>query len=72
MLAEINNFAAGVTEEFDPIANSRAIEPPPYPLFLSIGPPKTDTTHLNQLILCLDGLSFLHMRWIAFRFAVTP
>jgi hypothetical protein len=58
MLAEINNFAAGVTEEFDRIANSRAIESPPYPLFLSIGPPKTDTTHLNQLILCLDGLSF--------------
>jgi hypothetical protein len=61
MLEEINNFAAAVTKEFDPVANNRAIEPPPYPLFLSIGPPKTDTTHLNQLILCLDGLTlFAH------------
>jgi len=58
MQAAITNFAVSVTEDFDPIANRRAVDPPAYPLFFSIGPPKTDKTHLNQLILCLDALSF--------------
>jgi hypothetical protein len=54
----ITDFAVGVTEDFDPIVNRRTVGPPAYPLFFSIGPPKTDKTHLNQLILCLDALSF--------------
>ena len=58
MQEAITDFAVRVTEDFGPIVNRRAVDSPPYPKFLSIGPPKADKTHLNQLILCLDALGF--------------
>jgi hypothetical protein len=62
VLGQIIGFAAGVAEEIDSFAARRLFglssEGPSYARQFSNGPPKTSTTHVNQLLLCVEALSF--------------
>jgi hypothetical protein len=61
-MGQVNGFAAAVADEMDGFAARKLFglnsQTPSYARLFSIGPPKTSTTHVNQMILCIRALSF--------------
>lgn len=59
---QVHGFAAAVADEIDGFAARKLFglnsETPSFARLFSIGPPKTSTTHVNQMILCIGALSF--------------
>jgi hypothetical protein len=68
-------FAAGVSDRIDDWAVRKFFglsseTPPPYVRLFSSGPPKTSTTRVSQMVLCVGALSFF---WHAIdRFSFRP
>ena len=62
VLGQMIGFAADVAEEIDSFARRRLFglssKAPSFARQFSSGPPKTSTTHVNQLLLCVEALSF--------------
>jgi hypothetical protein len=61
-MSQVNGFAVDVADKIDGFAARKLFglnsETPSYARLFSIGPPKTPTTHVNQVILCVGALSF--------------
>jgi hypothetical protein len=62
VIGQVNGFAAAVADHIDDCAARKLFglnsETRSYARLFSIGPPKTSTTHVNQMTLCVGALSF--------------
>jgi len=62
VLGQITGFAAGVAEEIDSLCERKLFglgsDTRSYSRLFSIGPPKSATTRVNQMLLCVGALSF--------------
>lgn len=62
VIDQVGGFAAAVADHIDHCAARKLFglnnETPCYARVFSIGPPKTSTTHVNQMTLCVGALSF--------------
>jgi hypothetical protein len=62
VIGQVNGFAAAVADEIDGFAARKLFglnsDARSFARLFSNGPPKTSTTHVNQMLLCVGALSF--------------